>query len=154
MFTTASTDLLNTSGARDKAWVPGSPHYGNIDVWSEDPSHRFDKFLKNKRTTVAGELEIKNKKKETSSPGPAAYNNHAQKIHNLDRTKGMYTYRQKRKNYFDSMQELSIESHQAPGKYEACNPHVHKEKRDRYTKVNMTAGERFPKHKDVGPDCN
>jgi hypothetical protein len=121
-FTTASTDLLHTSGAKDKAWVPGPDNYMKAEVWTDDPTHRFDKFLKNKRTTVAGELEIKNKKPETSSPGPAAYNNHEAKLKNLNKTIGMYTYRQKRKNYFDSMVELSIESHVMPGKYNATDP--------------------------------
>jgi len=131
--------------------VPGSDQYGNIEVWSNNPSRRFSKFLKNKRTTVAGELLIKHSKLETSSPGPAKYNNHIAKLNNLNRTKGMYEYRQKRKNYFDSMQELSIESHQSPGKYEAANPHSHKEKKDRYVKINDCL-KRFPEAKDEGPD--
>ena len=44
------------------------------------------------------------------------------KLKNLNKTIGMYTYRQKRKNYFDSMVELSIESHVMPGKYNATDP--------------------------------
>jgi len=41
--------------------------------WTKNPSFKYSKFRSAKRITIAGELEIKNARKETTSPGPAGY---------------------------------------------------------------------------------
>lgn len=56
-----------------KKWVPG-PQYIKMDDWGTMLPKDHGKFKTKDRTTIAGEIFVKSKKKETSSPSVHDYN--------------------------------------------------------------------------------
>jgi hypothetical protein len=77
-FVKKKREFFTTQAARENQWVPGADTYHKKEDydWGLVSKNRFSKFKCNKRTTIAGELEIKHSKLETSSPGPCKYDNH------------------------------------------------------------------------------
>lgn len=73
-----------------KKWVPG-PQYIKVDDWNTHLPKNSGKFGTNSRTTIAGEIYNKAKKKETSSPSVHDYNPDAwRKRASVGRTVGNY----------------------------------------------------------------
>jgi hypothetical protein len=69
---------------------------------------KFSKLKTAARITIAGELEHKNSKLETSSPGPCRYENHKQKLAMLSKTIGNYKQLEERKDVQSHVKKLSL----------------------------------------------
>ena len=94
----------------DKKWVPGCASYKLDYNWKNNPDFRLGKMglgLTTKRETTLAEIYSKSKYPEKCSPGPAAYDNHTQKLKQMPKIPGNYANDAKRKVFIDDVQALS-----------------------------------------------
>ena len=66
--------------------------------------------LKTERRTFLGQIHADAKVLEHTSPGPAAYENHKEKLKNLPRVSGGFVAKNKRKGFIDAANFLSTSS--------------------------------------------
>lgn len=156
-------EFFTDQAIKDNKWCPGVGHnFNEKDTdWTKNPSFKYSKFRSAKRITIAGELEIKNARKETTSPGPAGYDHGNQKLKNMNKTAvGCYQLNEQRKDEQYRVRRLSL---QEPGKYKDIEPvslflnyltfvkTMYKETRNRIT--DFKGPKRFDKGPTDGPNC-
>jgi hypothetical protein len=131
-----------------KKWVPG-PQYIKVDDWNTHMPKNTGKFGTKERTTIAGDIYHKAKKKETSSPSVHDYNPDVwKKRASIGRTLG--NYKQNMENISCVAEAANIFGASPFNKYETIDLNKLKSK-PRYTKI-YNEGERFvTKDKDMSP---
>lgn len=58
---------------RDRAWLPSPSQYLTHTDWAKEYKYKKSDLCKSPRNTIADEIMRRNKRKENTSPGPAAY---------------------------------------------------------------------------------
>lgn len=131
-----------------KKWVPG-PQYIKLDDWQTMLPKDSGKFKTKERTTIAGEIFHKSKKKETCSPSVHDYNPEVwKKRANYTRTVGNYNNKMETITFAAEAQNLYGD---LPfNKYEVMDLNKLKNK-PRYTRIYKELDRFKDKERDMSP---